>query len=132
MNAPAHGKGHTRKNGGREKDDFYPTPPTRYVGRLTKSTEGVTGHLVDPADEQYRVVLAAAGKTLTATLPGGAHPWRGEVVLEGDTLRALLWHPDGTGFDVTGTRDAEGYALAAEGAYGVGARIPLIDGVEAA
>ena len=27
MSAPAHGKGNTRKNGGREANDFYPTPP---------------------------------------------------------------------------------------------------------
>ena len=104
----------------------------RYTGRLTRTAEGVTGHLLDPTDEQYRVVLTAAGKTLTATLPDGAHPWRGAWSVEDDTLRALLWHPDGTGLDITGMRDAEGYALTADGAYGVGARIPLIDGVEAA
>ena len=67
MSAPAHGKGHTRKNGGREKDDFYPTPAASTEALLR--VEQFPALIWEPAcgDGAMSRVLEAAGHTVIST-----------------------------------------------------------------
>ena len=67
MRAPAHGKGHTRKNGGREKDDFYPTPACSTESLL--SVETFPSDVWEPAcgDGAISRVFQAAGHRVVIT-----------------------------------------------------------------
>ena len=67
MSVPAHGKGHTRKNGGREKDDFYPTPPCSTEALL--SVERFPSMVWEPAcgDGAISRVFEAFGHEVVST-----------------------------------------------------------------
>ena len=67
MTAPQHGKGHTRKNGGREKDDFYPTPVATTKSLL--AVEQFFGAIWEPAcgDGAISRVFEASGHSVVST-----------------------------------------------------------------
>lgn len=67
MSAPAHGKGHTRKNGLRQADDFYPTP--RCSTEALLSVETFPHKVWEPAcgDGAISKVFAERGHTVVST-----------------------------------------------------------------
>ena len=67
MSVVAHGKGHTRKNGGREKDDFYPTPSCSTEALL--AVEPFPASVWEPAcgDGAISRVFESAGHRVIST-----------------------------------------------------------------
>ena len=112
----------------------------RYVGRLTRTG----GHLEDPRaeyPEDWRHTIRITGRIattdgwtgrMTVSTAGGSVRWAGECRVTGDTLRAEVRDQWGSGLDIDGTRDVEGFALAAEGWWSQAMRVPLIDDDKAA
>ena len=81
------------------------------TGRLTRDGGTITDH------NNWSAALTLSGRTLTATLPGGAVAFTGQVTHADGAIVCDLLDPFGMGWRISGTKDGDGYGYALVGEF---------------